>query len=294
MSVITSVYGGRASIAFEESRHLYTVNVPALGIKNARQPSVTTILGMKDKSGALLPWAVGSMADKILALAVGDTIRRDELEAIVEHAKDNYRKKKDDAADIGSLAHRTLEKILLHRADLGPAPVLPLVSDQLLAPNLTPEMIESANNCVQAGIEFFDSHKIKLIAAESVRWSPTYGYLGMCDLIAEIDGELCVADFKTGKRAYPEYSLQCAAYQHAYTEEHGRKISARWIVNVGRDGELQISKHDNTTFEHDFETFLSLLKVYRWHITHQGAWSKPAPIVVGPLDEAIKNKEKAA
>lgn len=47
--MITPVYGGRATITFEEGRHLYYVNVPDAGIKRLYQPSVTSVLKMKER-----------------------------------------------------------------------------------------------------------------------------------------------------------------------------------------------------------------------------------------------------
>lgn len=287
--MITSVYGGRATIAFEEGRHLYYVNVPDAGIKRLYQPSVTSILKMKDKSEALITWAVNAMHDCALGMLapVPSPIDRRIIEASLDAAKDNYRKVKKEAADIGSLVHRVLEQELKARAGLVPHPTLPLKADLLLAPGLTPDMVEKANLCVKAGFEFFDRHELVVIQSEAPRWSPTYGYIGTGDLIAKLNGVLSVLDFKTGKRPYAEYFLQTAAYQHAYQEEFPDQcIQARWIVNVGRDGELQTDSRTNDSYENDFKNgFLPLLQIYRWDQENRGIYSKPAPRVLGPLDK---------
>lgn len=290
--MITTVYGGRATIAFEEGKHLYYVNVPDAGIKRLYQPSVTSILKMKDKSEALIGWAVNAMHDSTLAMLkdVPSPVDKRIFEACLDAAKDNYRRIKKEAADIGSLVHRVLEQVLKYRAGLCDYPSLPLKSDLLLAPGLTPEMVEKANLCVKAGLEFFDTHELKVVQSEAPRWSPTYGYIGTGDLIARLNGALSVLDFKTGKRPYAEYFLQTAAYQHAYQEEFpGEQIQARWIVNVGRDGELTTESRTNASYEEDFRCFLALLRVYRWDQENRGLYSKVAPRILGPLDKLIAN-----
>lgn len=290
MSSITSVYGDRASIIFEEGKHLYYVNVPDAGIKRLYQPSVTSILKMKDKSEALITWAVNAMHDCTLNMLtdVPSPVDKRVFEACLDAAKDNYRKVKKEAADIGSLVHRVLEMELKARAGLNEHPTLPIRADLLLAPGLTHEMVEKANFCVKAGFEFFDKHDLVVVQSEAPRWSPTYGYIGTGDLIAKLNGVLSVLDFKTGKRPYAEYFLQTAAYQHAYQEEFpDQAIQARWIVNVGRDGELQTADRGNETYEDDFKCFLSLLRVYRWDQANRGMYSKTPPRILGPLDKLL-------
>ena len=288
--MITPVYGGRATITFEEGRHLYYVNVPDAGIKRLYQPSVTSVLKMKDKSEALITWAVNAMHDCTLSMLndVPSPVDKRIVEACLDAAKDNYRKVKKEAAEIGSLVHRVLEQELKARAGLVPHPVLPIRSDLLLAPGLTHEMVEKANLCIKAGFEFFDAHELQVIQSEAPRWSPTYGYIGTGDLIAKLNGVLSVLDFKTGKRPYPEYFLQTAAYQHAYQEEFPTEnIQERWIVNVGRDGELQTESRTNETYDNDFKCFLALLRTYRWDQENRGPYSKAAPRILGSLDKLL-------
>lgn len=284
---ITEVYGGRATITFHNSnaRHYYTVNLHGTEHKKLFQPSVTTVLGMKDKSNALIPWAVNAMKEKVIEL-IGDhqTLTRRALEAVLDAAQESYRKKTQDACDVGTVVHRLLEKELLHRSGLADKPVLEVRGNEALAPNITPEMLDQINNAIGAGLKFFDENHIELIQAEAPRWSPTYGYIGTGDLVAKFNGELSILDYKTSKAIYPEYFLQAAAYQKAYEEEFPeQRITQRVIVHVGRDGKLESQPRGNDTLEQDFEVFTSLLIVWRWNQENQGKYSKPAPPVVGPL-----------
>lgn len=287
MSNITSVYGGRATITFHEAKHFYTVRVPGV-VDRLYQPSVTSIISCLDKSGALVPWAVRCMTDRVkeLVASAPEALGKEELFGILDAAQETWRQVKDQSADIGSLVHRVLEQELLARAGLAAAPTLPVVASPLLAPNLSEEMVGQANRSIGAGIAFFDQHHIEVVQAEAPRWSPTYGFIGTGDLIARVDGELTVLDWKTGKRLYPTVFLQLAAYQVAFEEEFPRdKVTQRTAVNIGRDGSLNWETRKNDTLEADFAAFKGLLAAWRWNQENQGKYSKPAPQTLGPLSE---------
>jgi hypothetical protein len=284
----TSVYGGRASITFHEGKHYYSVKIPAAGISNLSQPSVTGIIGKLDKSNALLPWAVGEMANRVKELTPEGSTDKEVFLAIVDAAQDTWRGAKNKAADIGTLAHRALEQELLYRAGRGPKPKLPLIANEMIAPHLTEAMIEMANNAVRAGLRYFDEHKLDLVFTERVLWSPTFGYLGTTDGVAKIDGKLSVFDFKTSKRLYPTVWVQLAAYAKAYEEEFPeQKIEQRVGINIGRDGVLEVETKDNSSLTEDFKTFRALRQVWSWDISNQGKWSKEPPQIVGPLDKLL-------
>lgn len=292
MNDITPVYGGRASVEFEQRRHRYLVTVPGI-CDQLFQPSVTSILKMKDKSEALVKWAVNCFESKakwyLDKISDEPGVLTKELAlAILEQSKNNFRDVKEEAADIGTAVHAALEQEIKARAGLCLSPTLPLESVE----GLTQDMVDEANAAIFAGIKYFDSHRIKLVQSESPRWSPTHGYIGTGDLIAEIDGMLSVLDFKTGKRLYPEVFLQLAAYQVAYQEEFpGADIVQRVGLNVRRDGTLEDVVRGNGTLEFDFACFRALLTAWRWHEENVGYWSnkdhtfikKPAPRIIGPL-----------
>jgi len=287
MAEETLLYGGRAIATFHAGKHYYVVAVPDLGIRKLYQPGVTTIIGMKDKSGPLLPWAVGMMTTRVKELAKlqPDPIPRQTLFTLLDSAEDSYRDAKQEAADIGSLVHRVLEQALLGTFD---ASMLPLKADALLAPDLTPEMVELANNAIAAGLAFFSQYTIKVLATERVVWSPTYGFIGTTDLLAEVDGETCILDFKTAKRPYPENFIQLAAYQTAISEEKPElEITKRWVVRVGKDGKLMAESRDNSTLEEDFICFRALHRVWQWE-RQNGRFPKEPIEIVGNLRKLLE------
>jgi hypothetical protein len=281
--LLTKAYGGKAIILFNEAKHFYTVTVPTLKIEKLYQPSVTGIIGMKDKSNALVSWATEMMATRMKTLlATGETWDKDTLSAVVDVAQDTWRQKRDEAASIGSIAHRVLEQMLL-----GKEVKLPLRRDDMLAPNVTQDMIDMANNAIDAGMRYISEHKISVIEAEAARWSPRWGYIGTGDLIAKIDGKRSALDWKTSKRLYSTVFLQLAAYQEAWLEEHpDQPLEQRVAVNIGRDGELTTEVQDNSTYSRDLKVFLGLLELWHWDRENQGKWSKPALRRL-TLDEAL-------
>jgi len=245
---------------------------------------------MKDKSNALVTWATGCFEAKAKEyLAKLDTpVEKDLVLAIIEQSKNNYRTVKDAAADIGTAVHDALEMTIKSRADLCPSPTLPLETVE----GFTQDMVDMANAAIQTGIQYLNDHDIQLVQSETPRWSPYFGYVGTNDLIARIDGKLSVLDFKTGKRLYPEVFLQTAAYQMAYQEEFPDDLVVQRVgLNVGKDGHLEDVYRDNSTLKSDFNCFLALLEVYRWHQENVGYYSKKerksiptkAPRIVRPL-----------
>lgn len=72
---------------------------------------------------------------------------------------------------------------------------------------------------VECIISFLDWRKT-LTSFEPVAWDITvfseqFGYAGSVDLIARVDGELYIIDFKTSQYIWDEYELQVSAYRRA-------------------------------------------------------------------------------
>lgn len=274
MPVLTKAYAGRAEITFHEAKHYYTVRCPGVFEEQLYQPGVTTIIGLKDKSQALVTWATQQMADRLTGLAkTAPSWDTEALIAIIDAAKDTWRKKKEAAADIGTIAHNVIEKALHHDP-----PKRPLTLKDVTLPGVTQDMIDQANNAIDAGLQFIRENEIDVVQAETPRWSPTYGYIGTNDLIAWINGKLSVLDWKTSKRLYPTVRLQLSAYAKAYEEEfRDQHIEQGVAVNIGKDGKLTTEKHTDKVLAEDFPIFLALLELWRWDRENQGQWSKPAP-----------------
>lgn len=299
---VTPVYRGRAEITFWPVQHYYTVSVPGVCTR-LYQPSVTTILKLKDKSDALLPWAVNQMEKRIKEIvATCSDLSKDDFLAIVSAAKDSYRNTTAEAGDIGTVVHAALEQELMHRSGLAPKPLLPLTLDPIRLPDFDSSMIQQANDAISAGFRFFAEHTIKVRQTEAPRWSAQFGYIGTGDVIWELDGSPVVGDFKTAKRIYPEVWMQTAAYQVAYQEEYEDRLDGRVAVHVGKDGSLDHKSRENDTLKEDFQAFLSLRRVWDWTRKNIPRWDRgkrsyvydDVPRVLGNLDRLLEEKAQEA
>jgi predicted RNA-binding protein YlqC (UPF0109 family) len=152
-------------------------------------PSVTTVLGALDKS-ALLNWAV----DETATYAVDNLHLLTQLDrrAALELVKGARWRKTGEAADKGTDAHSILED---------------LARDVIVLNNNHNSWVL---NCWDQLSEEFE---IEVLEAEPTFWNGEIGYAGSADLVARVNGELAVLDYKTsGSGVYGETSLQLAAY----------------------------------------------------------------------------------
>lgn len=291
-TVDTVAYQGRAIIEFHPSRHFYTCSVPALEKWHVYQVGVTTAIGIKDKSGPLCGWAV-NQCEVFVQQRIADNVRsymtNDDILATARQMKAHYRNVKAKAAEIGVVVHDYLHEVLLAKQNNGISPDRPGLSESIDA-----DMLGKINNSIDAGLEFFEKHKLIPLTMERPTWSSTYGYIGTGDFIGILDSELAVVDYKTSKELYPEVFLQTAAYQEAYSEEYPdsrRQFLSRWGVNVGKDGRLDAKRRCNKIhFENDFQAFLAAKQLWHWNRVENGGW----PIeIVGSLDgiPAVEEEE---
>lgn len=225
-----TIYG--KEFRFDEKEHAYFFD-------GAPVPGVTTILKCINKP-ALMPWAVKMTRDYWLNALQSGRTDHDKIHKESWNAHKNFSKA---AADIGSNVHAYAECFLKG------LPLPALATDE-------------AKRGVEAFHKWHDSHKIRLLASERRIFSLEHYYAGTGDLIAEIDGEYCVGDFKTSSGIYPEMRLQTAAYQHAIQEEKGFKVDARWIIRFDKKtGEFEAKRF--TDFDLDFKGFKSALELHR-------------------------------
>jgi hypothetical protein len=308
-TIDTPAYNGRAIIHFHPGKHYYTVSVPELNREKVYQPGVTTVLGIKDKSGPLCWWTAEqcelyglSKVEELQKQVAANAASPDQVQPLsvlsvdfvlrtLGEMKHQYRYAKKQAADIGSLVHDFAHQYLeyVHFGAVQPSrprfdPMNPLWSV---------EMIEKANAAIDAALRFFREHELKPLSMERPVWSATHGVIGTDDFKGYVDGELCIIDYKTGKRLYPEVWLQTAMYQCAAQEEKPRPmIRARWGVNICKDGSLEAIRRGNEFYEADLKGFLALRDAYLWDRAH-GYEPKEAIEIIGALPEKSREKRLA-
>lgn len=176
---------------------------------NGRElPSVTTVLGVIDKSGPLMHWSANmerrAFETALLNVLADKTKTRDQvLDAVIgaTNGTKAFLKEQDKAAAIGTAAHAYVEwltrKMLGEK--VGPEPQIPDASmiaveswkDWARDVDFTPLMVERVVYCLECG------------------------YAGTLDWIGKVRGLITLGDLKTSKGIYPEMFLQARMYRHA-------------------------------------------------------------------------------
>lgn len=198
------------------NRHMYFIS-------GKRKTGVTTYVGIKDKSRALMSWKGQRVVDYLLKKIKNGGI--DERAICIASYIDEI--EKEEAADIGESIHNWAEQY---------------INFKLKKSKVAPEMPELKN--VQVGVNAFldweKQHKVKFLSSERVVYSKKYDYIGKMDIEAVIDGDLCLVDLKSSNGLYNTVNMQTAAYLKADEEESDRKYVGRWAV--------RLSKHDENEY----------------------------------------------
>tara|TARA_R100000808_G_C2154027_1_gene164733 strand:- start:2123 stop:2896 length:774 start_codon:yes stop_codon:yes gene_type:complete len=240
-----TLYDGSVKLTMDRN-HVYRAAVD--GAKKFHVPNVTTILGMKDKTRAMMHWQRTCIREEFeKQFPVGQTFKMDEIQRnraidTIASAADNISRQ---AREIGSLTHDYIELRLAG----GDAPL--------------PSHEEARNACT-AFNNWLGDHDVQVMFTERMCFSKRHFYCGTTDLVATIDGKLTSLDFKTSKAIYPETFLQVSAYTEALEEELGIEIEQRASLRCDKAD----ASYEYLVFpdEHirDFETFLSLLRLYHF------------------------------
>lgn len=185
-------------------------------------PSVTHILGILDKGGLNhWCWEMG----------------RQGLD---------WREVRDAAARVGTLAHNF---IACHLE--GSAPVLG---------GYSPEETKKANSCFAKYLAWEKKNPLTPVIIETPFVSEEFKYGGTPDLLAEINGEFVLIDFKTGGGIYRSYFYQVAAYRKLL-EEQGWPVAGAMILRISPDEsnyEVAIARD----YDRDWQAFQHCLGIY--------------------------------
>lgn len=211
---------------------------PYSGYYNAagdKIPGTTTICGIAKDSGPLVMWAYKQGREHERLVAQGKDAPRHLYDVVGR------------AADIGTLAHELCE------ADIkGTEP-----------PTLPDDKREPVVMAYGQYQQWKAQTRIKIVASEVPLVSELHQFGGTLDFVCEIDGVLCLGDFKTSNAVYPEMLLQLAAYRQLWNENKpDQQIT-------GPSHLLRISK-ENADFAHhsygdlsaEWDTFKHLRHVY--------------------------------
>lgn len=204
------LYGGKCHVTFYPNSHRYTVNGKPTG------GSVTGIIGVFDKSGALVPWAVELAVNYLREQFDGGKLE----ESHFFDAEEQHTIKKAEAANIGTMVHDWIEQYVKGN---------------------TPEMPDSkeAQIGVNAFLDWVGANKVIFKSSERAVYSRKHDFVGTMDIEAKVNGKLCLIDIKTSNGIYNTYNMQTAAYVKADEEESGREYHGRWIIRLSKETEKE-------------------------------------------------------
>ena len=180
------------------------------GIGDKLYPGVTTVLGnLGWNKSILMAWA-----------------------AKMERLSKDYKAESKEAAEIGTLGHLLAE-----------AHLQGIIPDAEIVNAYSEVQKEKAQNAVNALKVWQSTSSLKLFATEAKLISDEYEYGGTADILfTNSDGELELADLKTGNGTYSDYILQLAAYAMAAEETYKRTVKRVHILRFG--------KNKSATFHH--------------------------------------------
>ena len=276
--ITKKLYKGQVEIKFygptedKPNRHMYYVD-------KKRKTGVTTFIGIKDKSNALVSWSLEEAAKHLILLLE----KRKEIneEQIVE-AVFAHKLIKERAANLGKTAHSWCEKYILADIGKGEFPEMPEEKEVQIA--------------VNGFMDWIKSQKIKFVSSEKVVYSRKHDYIGTMDIEAIIGNRRHLIDLKTSNGLYNEVRMQTAAYLKADQEEGGMHYQGRWAIRLAKETEeeyleklvlknkirLILGKKetpakeympfeamylddDKNALDEDFDAFLSAQKLHKWN-----------------------------
>jgi len=152
----------------------------------------------------------------------------------------------DEAARVGTLAHRMIESDILGHE----------------RPAIPDELRDQVEQAFESYLRWKRDSGFELLFAEERCVSERYKYGGTLDCIARIGGRVALFDWKTSKDAYKEYLVQLSAYRNLWDEAHPRmKIEEVHLLRIGKD-DTQWAHHFWINTDTAFEVFLCALQLH--------------------------------
>jgi len=188
-----------------------------------RVPGVTTALGILGKP-ALIHWAWDLGVKGI-----------------------DYRKYRDDKADIGTLAHNM---VMCH-----------LKGEDVDTTDYTDKQIDLAETCFLKYLDWEKEHTIKPILLETPLISEIHKYGGTLDNYCILDDIPTLLDYKTGKAIYGEYFYQLGGYR-GLLEEHKHPVERAMILRLGRDETEGFEVKERIDLGLETKIFLQCVNIY--------------------------------
>ena len=219
------------TISMQERQRGHWYYVEGEGEEHAPMPSVTTTLGVIDKSAPLMGWARKQAMEAMESVLLkADDLSFPDLaepgayvqwvsDRVVEARKQIYARS-TKARDAGKTAHEVIAGLIENGHDRVTAKLIAWVHEN--HPQVAPAVV-SAFNAI-------DTQVLHPVKPEYAVWHPKHLYAGTIDLVAEDAFGLIVVDWKRSKAIYPEHEFQVAAYAEALRALTGLKTAPRAVV----------------------------------------------------------------
>jgi hypothetical protein len=223
-------------------------------------PSVTSILSVISKP-ALIAWSAKVEREMVIA----------EASSLHERLKEPLSAATFSLKLQNALSDEKAHKKLLRKAGEVGSQVHSLIEWGLRGQLLekvgpSPEIGPQAQLAYAAFQRWKQTVKLKPIWVERTVWSEYYGYAGTADLLAEVNGEETLLDWKSGKAIYPEAYLQNAAYRQCVMEmEIGRPMRGMIIrlPKTSEDPEFEVQEVPQDSSEL-LKIFINAMALWKW------------------------------
>lgn len=224
-------------------------------VDDIQMPSVTTVLGVVDKSEALLPWAV-RQCTKFIREHKGNREQYPTLDALLNSAENNWRTVRDTAADTGTQAHNEIEEYIKHG----------------VIPGDTPAFTAFKSWEEQHGVIWKRSELTVHHAGEF--------YAGTLDAVCLFEGKPYVIDFKTSGGFYDTFGMQIAAYGEA-AKTLGHEIEGGGILRLDKNTGLPEWRDYSHRMSRDYAAFQHLLDF--WYSTAERKLKNNPRVAMGRI-----------
>ncbi len=201
-------------------------------IDGKRVKGVTTVIGRFKDSGGLLYWAFEQ----------GKAAERGEIEKLYD--------KRDEAAESGTLAHSMVEAQIKGEMFKDPE-------------NVSEAVLSEARGAFGSYMTWANMTKLNIVEQEMPMVSEKYRFGGCPDAIGEINGELCLVDWKTSNGIYPDYLIQLAAYKQLWEENNpDRPLTGGFHLCRFAKSHGDFAHHYYPNLDNAWEQFKLFLQAY--------------------------------
>ena len=215
-------------------------------------PSVTSIIGMKDKP-ALVNWA-GSQAAEY-AIEHRDALAELEPEAAVAAVKGAWRRSRNRAANFGTAVHEAIEN------------------------GTMPDEDDPKFGYVLGSIRALNDLGVDVSHQELEFVSMQHNYAGTADVVGTSLNGRVILDWKSGKGLYPEAAMQLVALMNADHIIVDDEMVPFDKSDVGYAVRLTPGKwyqetiiRDSEAGERAMDSFLGLIPVWEFTTTNKKVW----------------------